>query len=201
MARILTYFACLLLAAGTTAAAYGNFPPGIDNVLYGFPDKNIGGLIVEGPFPYHNGPAVWNNGEDPWGAYGLIAAAGSYKNNECESVPTISPFAKSKLKPVPLTNGSPLCLIGCNLTEVNATGVDPCKIGSIDGPTNSPMSCFDVGPGFAGGFGVCGYNCSAFVGTNHKELQTCTKDDITKCSIYCDSRTFPTAVVHLKAQK
>ena len=175
-----------------------NFPPGIDGILYGQPDQKIGGLIVEGPFPYHNGPAVWNGGKNPWGAYGLINAAGSLdrKTKDCPPVPPNSPFAKSKLKPVPLTNGASLCLIGCNLEEVNSTGVDPCNIGSIDGPTNSPMSCFDVGPGFAGGYGVCGFNCTAF---HAKELVPCSASDIGKgiCSIYCDSRNFPSAATNM----
>jgi len=170
-----------------------NFPPGIDGILYGFPDSKIGGLIVEGPFPYHNGPAVWNGGKDPWGAYGLISAAGKFdkQRKQCTPVPPNSPFAKSKLKAVPLTNGASLCMIGCDLQEVNATGVDPCGIGSIDGPTNSPMSCFDVGPGFAGGFGVCGYNCTAL---HPKEQVPCyNASDIQECNIYCDTRKFPPA--------
>ena len=59
------------------------------------------------------------------------------------------------------------------------TGVDPCNIGSIDDPTNSPMSCYDVGPGFAGGFGVCGYNCTAM----QIDREPCEKDHIDKCYI------------------
>ena len=43
-----------------------DFPPGIDGVLYGYPDGKIGGLIVEGPFPYKHGPAVWDDGKNPW---------------------------------------------------------------------------------------------------------------------------------------
>jgi hypothetical protein len=173
---------------------FNDFPPGIDGILYGYPDNKIGGLIVEGPFPYNNNtPAVWNDGQDPWGAYGLIVAAGKYQNKMCEAVPDNSPFAHSKLKPVPLSQGSLQCMIGCNLTEVAATGVDPCHVGSIQSPTNSPMSCFDVGPGFASKWGVCGYNCTALQSKSTSVLKPCSKSDLGKglCNLYCDTRTFP----------
>ncbi len=170
-----------------------DFPPGIDGEVYGYPDGKVGGLIVEGPFPYKNGPPVWDNGKNLLGAYGLIAAAGSFKGEDkvCTAVPVNSPFAKSKLHPVPLTNGEKLCLIGCNLTEVIKTGNNPCSIGSIDSPTHSPMACYDVGPGFAGGYGVCGYNCTVF----QADGSPCAPSDIGNCSIYCDTRTFPNATI------
>ena len=47
-------------------------PPGGYNETYGYPD-GIGGLIVEGPFPYKNGPAVWSD-DTPWGAFGYVAS-------------------------------------------------------------------------------------------------------------------------------
>ena len=95
------------------------------------------------------------------------------------------------LQPVPLTNGIKDCLLGCNLSSIIATGEDPCRIGDVH-ISNSPMRCYDVGPGMAGGWGVCGYNCTAFH-ASASELTPCTKDDIGagKCLIYCDSRTFP----------
>eukprot|EP00949_MAST-11_sp_MAST-11-sp1_P002485 g2485.t1 len=134
----------LLYLCATTSAA--SPPPGY-NETYGYPD-GIGALIVEGPFPYKNGPPVWTN-STLWGAYGLLNAPGRYTNGECDAVPASSPFYKSDLKPVPLTDGLKDCLIGCNLTQVSETGHDPCHVGSVTYPTNSPMSCFDVGPGFA----------------------------------------------------
>lgn len=47
------------------------------------------------------------------------------------------------LFPVPLTNGLPSCIIGCNLTLVKTSGEDPCKAGSVRQPTNSSraLSC------------------------------------------------------------
>jgi hypothetical protein len=170
--------------------------PGYDE-LYGYP-STIGGLIIEGPFAYKNGPPVWTP-DTITGAYGLIDAAGDAKTigGKCPSVPTDSPFANSKdVYPVQLTNGLTSCLLGCNLTQVKNTGVDPCRIGSIGAPlSNSIMSCYDVGPGMAGGYGVCGYNCTAFVQSRTDKLVYCTQDDFGKgaCAIYCDSRTFPTA--------
>ena len=186
MALLYVVSALFYLCAMTSAASP---PPGY-NETYGYPD-GIGGLIVEGPFPYKNGPPVWTNSTLS-GAYGLLNAPGRYTNGECDAVPASSPFYKSDLKPVPLTDGLKDCLIGCNLTQVSETGHDPCHVGSVTYPTNSPMSCFDVGPGFAGGWGVCGYNCTAYH-AKAKTLIPCTQADIGagKCDIFCDTRTFP----------
>ena len=71
------------------------------------------------------------------------------------------------------------------------------KQGSIDGPTDSPMSCFDVGPGFAGGWGLCGYNCTAFNVAESKsqgKLVYC-RDIGPSCDIACDTRNFPTTAL------
>ena len=53
--------------AVSPSKAQGAAPPGY-NKTYGYPD-GIGGLIVEGPFPYHNGPPSWSEA-NPTGAYG-----------------------------------------------------------------------------------------------------------------------------------
>lgn len=172
--------------------AYGGIPGGY-NETYGYPDHH-GALIIEGPMAYKNGPSVWSPTNE-LGAYGLVVIPGSVVDGACEEVPADSVFAKSRLKPVSLTNGLKDCLIGCNLTEVSATGNDPCKVGSVAAPSsNSPMSCFDVGPGMAGGYGVCGYNCSAFDSTKTDKNTPCPTTGgrpTTDCEIYCDSRTFP----------
>ena len=168
-----------------------DFPPGIDGKLYGYPDNKIGGMIIEGPFPYENGPLVWSKTNDT-GAYALINAAASIVAGKCPPIPPNHPLFKSGLKPVPFTNGAHNCQIGCNLTEVSQSGVDPCRPGSVDGPTDSPMSCFDVGPGFAGGWGLCGYNCTAFdvaASKSKGKLVYCT--DPSQCEIACDTRNFP----------
>ena len=98
-------------------------PPGYDE-LYGYP-STIGGLIIEGPFPYKNGPNVWTPNTIS-GAYGLIDAAGDAKTigGKCPPVPSNSPFANSTdVHPVQLTNGLTNCLLGCNLTKVKTTGI------------------------------------------------------------------------------
>eukprot|EP00039_Didymoeca_costata_P021439 m.344527 g.344527 ORF g.344527 m.344527 type:complete len:207 (-) comp24622_c0_seq1:142-762(-) len=168
--------------------------PGGYNETYGYPD-GIGGLIVEGPFPYKNGPEVWSP-QTPTGAYGLIqAGATRKKDGSCPPIPTDSVFYDdSDVKVVHLTNGLKTCLLGCNISKVNSTGKDPCNKASLKDSSlsNSQMSCFDVGPSFAGGWGICGYNCSAWQSAKHPNLVPCTSQkDISNCSIYCDSRTFP----------
>merc|ERR1719399_663880 len=185
----------MLHTGGSEAKIVGKFPPGIDGALYGYPDQKIGGLIVEGPFPYKNGPRVWSNTTRA-GAYGLTFAPGQWlQDMNCPAIPSDHPLAKAGLKAVPFTNGEKFCQIGCNITEVTMSGQDPCKPGSINGPTNSPMSCFDVGPGFAGGWGLCGYNCTAFdvaKSKAQKRLVYCT--DPSKCEITCDTRELPAVV-------
>ena len=183
------------VVAGARAAVLGG-PPGGYNETYGYPD-GIGGLIIEGPFPYKNGPATWNQpgGKvDGFGAYGLIVAPGKVTNGKCTPLPADSPFVGSANQPVPLTDGANACLVGCNISDIERTGVDPCHAGNVGPPhSNSPMSCFDVGPGMAGGFGLCGYNCSAFQAhpSASGEPVPCDKANFGKCFIWCDSRTFP----------
>eukprot|EP00462_Mataza_sp_D1_P022340 CAMPEP_0175139172 /NCGR_PEP_ID=MMETSP0087-20121206/10751_1 /TAXON_ID=136419 /ORGANISM="Unknown Unknown, Strain D1" /LENGTH=261 /DNA_ID=CAMNT_0016422145 /DNA_START=43 /DNA_END=828 /DNA_ORIENTATION=+ len=173
-----------------------HFPKGV-NETYGYPD-GVGALIVEGPFPYKNGPSVWSD-DNRWGAYGLIDIPGvPSKDKQCPPIPKDSPFyGSTDVRAIPLTEkGANFCLLGCDLKKVETTGVDPCKPGSVTGgsPTNSPMSCWDVGPGFAGGFGVCGYNCSALLPKLvDGKITPCSKANVTSgnCNIFCDTREFP----------
>lgn len=168
-------------------------PPSI-NETYGYPD-GIGGVIIEGPFPYKNGPSCWSDPDNLWGAYGLISVGGSLDDQgKCTPLPKDSPFVDTNLHPVPLNNGLNICQLGCNLTEVQQTGVDPCHLGDLTTPySNSPMSCWDIGS-MAGGYGVCAYNCTSFQVAETEKLVPCTNDDLMggKCAVYCDSRTFPT---------
>ena len=193
----LALLVCVVLAAEGAPvflrdAQDHGLPRGV-NETYGYPD-GAGALIIEGPFPYKNGPSIWSD-KTPWGASALVAIPGSVKGGKCEAVPKDSPFYHSTLKPVPFTNGAHGCLVGCNISDVAATNKDPCKIGSVMLPlSNSPMSCFDVGPGFAGGWGLCGYNCTAL--EPHKKTP-CTDEDRKSgnCSIDCNSRGFPPSAV------
>lgn len=167
--------------------------PGGYNETYGYPD-GIGGLIVEGPFAYENGPDVWSD-DNPWGAYGMIFAGGQFdrETRECTAVPDDSPFAGSKdVVPGAFNQGLDICGLTCNLDDVKNTGVDPCHAGNIGGDSlsNSPMSCFDIGNMLkAKGAGVCAYNCTAFYADD--PAVPCTADNVGGCNIYCDSRTFP----------
>ena len=52
--------------------------------------------------------------------------------------------------------------------------------------SNSKMSCFDLGPGTAGGGGgACGYNCSLI----QPGGAPCTDIETQQCGVYCDTRT------------
>ena len=172
-------------------------PPGYDEV-YGYPE-NIGGLIVEGPFPYENGPSIRSD-DNLLGAYGLIEAAASTLDGVCMAVPDDSPFSGSKdVLPARLKQ-SQSCVLACNPDDIEAGAPDPCDAGSLNDPSlsNSKMSCFKIGDMITQGYtGMCGYNCTALDSTSTDTLKGCTSDDINggnpNCMIYCDSRTFPTA--------
>jgi hypothetical protein len=203
--------AVMMAAAAFLQVAAGGFvfagvdetlllPPKWYNQTYSYPD-GAGALIIEGPFPYKNGPAVWSD-ETPFGAYGMVVIPGTFDKEDpeaaCTPVPASSPFAhpESTVYPVKLTNGIHDCLLGCNWTEVSRSGVDPCHAGSLPmglGLSNSVMSCFNLGPGTEGhGGGACGYNCSLLQPHTEKgKLVPCTKADSTKCQLFCDTRTFP----------
>ena len=177
-------------------------PPGYDEV-YGYPE-NIGGLIVEGPFPYENGPSIRSD-DNLLGAYGLIEAAASTLDGVCMAIPDDSPFSGSKdVLPARLKQ-SQSCVLACNPDDIEAGAPDPCDAGSLNDPSlsNSKMSCFKIGDMITKGYtGMCGYNCTALDSTSTDTLKGCTSDDINggnpNCMIYCDSRTFPTATAQKK---
>jgi hypothetical protein len=182
---------------GAAAASSVSDPPTWYNKSYSYPD-GAGALIIEGPFPYQNGPPVWSD-DTPFGAFGMIVMPGTYDREDpeagCTAVPPSSPFASSSsVRPVKMTDGIHDCLLGCNITDVSATGVDPCHAGSLPkgaGLSNSVMSCFNLGPGTEGhGGGACGYNCTLLKpnGTNG-QLIPCTKANVSKCEVVCDTRT------------
>ena len=173
-------------------------PPQWYNQTYSYPD-GAGALIVEGPFPYKNGPPIFSD-SNLLGAYGMIIIPGTFDKEDpeagCTPVPKESPFASSSsVYPVKMTNGVGDCLLGCNWTEVEATGIDPCNAGSLPkgtGLSNSVMSCFNLGPGTEGhGGGACGYNCTSLKNTTSGKLVGCTRAHSSECNIYCDSRAFP----------
>jgi len=174
--------------------------PGVDED-YGYPET-VGGLIIEGPFNYTNGPTVWPDG-DGYGAYGLITVAPSgYRHDaDCPAIPDDSPLKPlegNTLNPFSLFSVQTpidMCMLSCNKTAVTLTGEDPCAAGGIMDPSENPMSCYDIGTMAPRDMGVCGYNCTVF----HGDIDTptpCTEEDADNgnwgdCMIYCDTRSFP----------
>ena len=195
----------------STTAPPGKFgvgaDPGVDE-NYGYP-YTVGGLIVEGPFNYTNGPTVWPDGGG-FGAYGIVAVApsGYRKDADCPAVPDDSPLkpleGEGAVKPFSLFSAQTpldLCMLSCNKTAV-ALGVvaDPCAAGGITDPSISPMGCYDLGESMAPGpdMGVCGYNCTVLHMGVEGAAAPCTQEDMDggnwdDCGLYCDSTTFPGA--------
>jgi hypothetical protein len=145
----------------------GNAPP---DPPYGYP-RDHPALVVEGAVGYKNSFPVWN-GTTGLGAFGFTAITPeSATDTGC---PPLGNDAWSRrlqragLVPISLNaHGEPSlhsCLLGCNWTHVQQTGVDPCSAGSH--PVTQPhavYSCFYGGPGWItpASMGVCGFNCSA----------------------------------------
>ena len=144
------------------AAAFGSETAMVQQDIP-YPD-GAGSLIVEGPFPYKNGPSVFSD-SNLLGAYGMVVIPGTFDKEDpeagCTPVPAESPFASSSsVYPVKMTNGLNDCLLGCNWTEVEATGMTLATLGHCRRAQgyNSVMSCFKLGPGTEGhGGGACGY--------------------------------------------
>lgn len=159
-----------------------------------YPNTSLGGLIVEGPFPYKNGPAIWNDTFTS-GAYGWVwLTTQSDTDKGCPPIPAnLAVDHKSVLGPYTLKqHGSGelnQCFIGCNITLIEEGGKDPCTGATVHtraGP--EPMSCFFGGPGFTGDatLGICGFNCTARLQTPPHDF--CHDADLRagKCYIYCD---------------
>lgn len=132
----------------------------IDPCNYGWNNNNSNppacrGTITEGCASYHNGPACWNNGENPKGAYGWINL-GKMANTsaECPPIPAqgigelLGPktplFPRSMADALTPPVGSNLCFLACNISEVMRTGVDPCNKGSI--PAGKPLPSWLLPP-------------------------------------------------------
>jgi hypothetical protein len=161
-------------------------------------------LIVEGPVPYPNGPPCWSNASQ-LGAYGFTALSQTGRaDGECAPPVGGGAWAPPRgLRPISLrAHGEPLstCLLACNVTEVAATGVDPCAAASIfDGGAVDPSldgvranySCYFGGSSWLHpqGLGVCGFNCSAW----QSDGAPCSEEDMEagRCLVYCDSRALP----------
>lgn len=137
----------------------------IHNEPYGLTDHKAA-VLFEGPVAYPHGPAVWSP-EHPSGAYGWsmnfppVGADGG-----CPPVP--AQFDAAKVRAANLKKAGAQvdnCFLACNLTEVAATGEDPCKVGSVSSPTagHGAMSCFSGGDTWLTPphTGMCAFNCTA----------------------------------------
>ena len=117
--------------------------------LYSWNNNNsnpdcCGGLIVEGCAQYPGGPSCWGtppNATVPNGSYGWIVLG--FKANhtaDCPAIPTDgigsvlgadTPLYPVSLKEALTQDGQPLCVLACNISEVERTGIDPCNKGTI----------------------------------------------------------------------
>ena len=116
----------------------GNAPP---NYVYGFADQHPS-LFIYGVVPYENGPSAWSP-ENPTGAYAWssIEGAGKYEDDTCTPIPSeIGIESDDSTHPISFVqHGVPIqgCEIGCDVSQVKSTGIDPCNKGAITSPVNS----------------------------------------------------------------
>ena len=155
-----------------------------------------GGVIIEGCSQYPNGPTCWGsppnatvvNGSYGWIALGPKAA----RTSDCPAIPADgigsqlgadTPLYPVSLKEALTKDGSDFCVLACNMSEVERTGVDPCNKGTIAAnaplpawllppvqklgspeqmPSPVTMSCFSGGMGWMKDptMGMCGYNAT-----------------------------------------
>jgi len=186
---------CDSLSGGTCVGQKdGNAPA---NPTYGWPDEKPS-LIIEGCAPYTNGPTCWSDA-DKSAAYGFTAntVQGTFpKDSDCPPIPPSLGLDPTQVFPISFSkHNEPAinqCIIGCNITEVQRTGVDPCKKGSITSPVSVAMGCFWGGPGFLtpAGLGVCAYVCQVY-NPNTNKFCNSTEVGAHECFISCDPRSWP----------
>ena len=116
-----------------------------------------GGLITEGCAQYPRGPTCWGsppNATDKTGSYGWIML-GPHANHsaDCPAIPADgigsvlgadTPLFPVSLKEALTQDGLPICVLACNISEVQRTGVDPCNKGTI--AANSPLPAWLLPP-------------------------------------------------------
>jgi hypothetical protein len=163
------------------------------NPDYGWPDMKPS-LIFEGCAPYHDGPTCWSDAS-PAGSYAFTANTPPASTDAgCPPIPQSLGLDPTKVKPISLNQHNEpslnQCVVACNMTEVAATGVDPCTAGSITSPVAAAMSCYWGGPGFLtpDGLGICAYNCTVI---NAKTSTYCNSTEVKaqECVVACDPRT------------
>lgn len=170
----------------------GNAPP---NYIYGFADHHPS-LFIYGVVPYENGPSAWNPDENPTGAYAWSAIPGSgmVEDDTCTPIPPeIGIVSDESTHPISFVQHSVpiagMCQIGCDVSQVMSTGIDPCNKGAINSPVNSANYCFYGGEGWLdGNWGLCGYPCYAmYLDGKPCDLSRTNEE----CMFYCDPRTAP----------
>ena len=172
----------------------GPKPAAVNDPPYGFPDHHPA-VIFEGMVPYKHGPKTWSP-ETPDGNYGWTLLPGPQDAaGLCSPTPPV--FDASRVLPIPFrsSGAGPLdgCYLSCNLTEVEETGDDPCKVGSVDSPTAGPgaMRCFSGGETWLKPphTGMCGFNCTL---RHASDLQSYCKNNSfgSDCVVACHSPGF-----------
>ena len=141
-----------------SGTVHGNFPYG--------PVDHKPAEIIEGCVQYSNGPKCFGK-DAPFGDYGFTA---NYPNENqpggCPPLPTNFDKSKVRVNKMSEAIGSPYsgCFVECNLTEVSATGVDPCSPGDFSSATSghNTMKCYSGGAKFVKPFpsGICAFNCT-----------------------------------------
>ena len=171
----------------------GPKPAAVKNPPYGFPDHHPA-VIFEGGAPYKNGPKTWSP-ETPDGSYGWTFLPGPQDAaGVCSFTPPV--FDASRVRPLPFksSGAGPMggCFLSCNLTEVEETGEDPCKVGSVDSSTSGPgtMSCFSGGDSWLKPphTGMCGFNCTL---RHPGDMSYCNNNSFgTDCVVQCQAPGF-----------
>jgi len=116
-----------------------------------------GGIIIEGCAQYPRGPTCWGsppNATDKTGSYGWIALGPKANHSaDCPAIPASgigsalgadTPLFPVSLKEALTQDGLPICVLACNISEVQRTGVDPCNKGTI--AANSPLPAWLLPP-------------------------------------------------------
>lgn len=144
----------------------------VHNVAYGLPDHKPH-AIFEGCSAYPHGPQLWSP-DSPSGSYGFTMNFPPATGGKCPPVP--AQFDPARVHAASLrASGPPVdgCFLACNVTEVAASGDDPCAVGSVTSPTagHGAMSCYSGGDmwlkKYAPHTGMCAFNCTLRQDSSH----------------------------------
>ena len=126
----------------------------------------------------------------------------SYSKFECSETYTIYCLAGNQAIPLYKLKNDPAHVetveiegmslkLACNITEVEATGVDACSGAFNDNAGGAPYACFSGGSTWLGdaSLGVCAFPCLMY---NYGTGGPCTSEDMEKgdCVLSCDPREY-----------